>query len=151
MILYRISNCNYITSLEGIGAKQYGARWNNKGTAVVYLGSSRALSILEVLVHLQPLITPNNFCLAEIEVPENNILTLNVSSLPPNWKGLDSSPELKKFGDQFVKHGEYLALKVPSAIVEQEYNYLLNPLHPEMKNVRVIKTVPFNFDERLMQ
>ncbi|TFF34981.1 RES family NAD+ phosphorylase [Mucilaginibacter psychrotolerans] len=150
MILYRIANCKYINSLDGIGARQFGARWNSKGNAVVYLASSRALSVLEVLVHLQPLFTPNGFCVADIEVPDDKILTLDIKSLPANWKELDSSPELKKIGDDFLKNGEYLMLKVPSAIVEQEHNYMLNPSHPDTTKVKIINKRPFNFDERLL-
>ena len=150
MILYRIANCNYITNLDGMGARLYGARWNSKGNAVVYLASSRALAVLEVLVHLQPLFTPSNFCLVEIEVPDNSILTLDIKSLPDNWQDASSPSELKTLGNQFIKETKYLLMKVPSSVVPEEYNYLLNPRHADISKVKILNTYPFSFDDRLL-
>ena len=150
MILYRIANCNYITNLDGMGARLYGARWNSKGNAVVYLASSRALAVLEVLVHLQPLFTPSNFCLVEIEVPDNSILTLDIKSLPDNWQDASSPYELKTLGNQFIKETKYLMMKVPSSVVPEEYNYLLNPRHADISKVKILNTSPFSFDDRLL-
>jgi RES domain-containing protein len=151
MILYRIANCKYITNLDGMGARLYGARWNSKGIAVVYLASSRALAVLEVLVHLPPLFTPPNFCIAEIEVPDTSILTLDVKSLPDNWQDASSPAELKTLGNQFIKETKYLMMKVPSSVVPEEYNYLLNPWHPDITKVKIRKNHPFSFDDRLIQ
>lgn len=150
MILYRIANCNYITNLDGMGARLYGARWNSKGNAVVYLASSRALAVLEVLVHLQPLFTPSNFCLAEIEVPDSSILTFDIKSLPDNWQDASSPSELKALGNQFIKETKYLLMKVPSSVVPEEYNYLLNPRHTDISKVKILSTYPFSFDDRLL-
>jgi RES domain-containing protein len=150
MILYRISNCNYITNLDGTGARLYGARWNSKGVAVVYLASSRALAVLEVLVHLQPLLTPSNFCLAEIEVPESSILNLDIKTLPVNWKDISPPAILKEIGNQFTREGKYLMMKVPSSVVPEEFNYILNPTHPDIGTVKIVKQHPFSFDNRLI-
>ncbi|MCQ6958993.1 RES family NAD+ phosphorylase [Mucilaginibacter aquariorum] len=150
MILYRIANCNYITNLDGMGARLYGARWNSKGNAVVYLASSRALAVLEVLVHLQPLFTPSNFCLAEIEVPDNSILTLDIKSLPNNWQDASSPTQLKTLGNQFIKETKYLLMKVPSSVVPEEHNYLLNPRHTDISKVKILNNYPFSFDDRLL-
>lgn len=150
MILYRIANCNYITNLDGMGARLYGARWNSKGIAAVYMASSRALAMLEVLVHLQPLLIPDNFCLAEIQVPDDAILSLDAKTLPGNWTDLSPPANLKEIGNQFIKEAKYLMMKVPSAIVPEEFNYLLNPRHPDIKKIRVVSTHPFSFDNRLL-
>ncbi|MBD1394404.1 RES family NAD+ phosphorylase [Mucilaginibacter glaciei] len=150
MILYRIASCDYVDNLDGTGARLYGARWNSKGTAAVYMASSRALAALEVLVHIPPLVSPANFCLAEVKVPDNSILTVDVTTLPNNWKSQPPPASLKEIGNQFIKDAEYLMLKIPSAIVSQEFNYLLNPHHPDMHKVKVMATHPFNFDERLL-
>ena len=149
MVLFRLSACEYITRLDGEGARIYGSRWNSEGKAMVYLASSRALSVLEVLVHLPPTLIPDNYCLAEIEVPNSKVLSLDMEILPVNWKDISSPNELKLIGNKFLSDGQYLMMKVPSSIVEQEFNYLLNPLHPDMKKVRIVKTQPFHFDERL--
>ena len=150
MILYRISNCSYVTNLDGMGARLYGARWNSKGVAVVYMASSRALAVLEVLVHLQPLFTPSNFCLAEIKVPDDSILALDIDTLPQNWNDISPPAVLKEIGNQFIKEGKYLMMKVPSSVVYEESNYLINPMHPDIKKVSIVDTHPFNFDRRLL-
>ncbi|MFD0792989.1 RES family NAD+ phosphorylase [Mucilaginibacter litoreus] len=150
MILYRIAKCNYINDLTGTGARLYGGRWNTEGRSMVYLASSRALAVLEVLVHLQPLFTPTDFCLAEIKVPDNDILTLDVNSLPHNWKDISPPAALKQIGNQFIKETKHLMMKVPSVVVPQEFNYLLNPWHPDIKKVSIANIQPFNFDDRLV-
>lgn len=149
MILYRIANCKYINSLDGMGARLYGGRWNSKGSAMIYTASSRALAVLEVLVHLPPLFTPDNFCIGTIEIPDTKIFALDINTLPANWKDVSSPAALKQMGNQFLKDGKYLAMKVPSSVVEQEYNYLLNPAHHLISKVKV-KSQPFNFDDRLL-
>jgi len=117
---------------------------------MVYTASSRALAVLEVLVHLQPLFIPSNFCVAEIKAPDSNILTFDTTQLPANWKDVSPPAELKQIGNKFLKDGRYLLMKVPSSIVEQEFNYLLNPAHPDMQKVKFLKTETFNFDNRLL-
>ena len=150
MILYRIANCNYASDLSGTGARLYGGRWNSEGKAMLYLASSRALAVLEVLVHLNPLIIPDNFCLAEIEVPDNSITLLDIALLPHNWQDVSAPALLKEIGDTFLKKQEYLLMRVPSAVVSAEYNYVLNPQHPEARNIKIINKELFNFDERLI-
>ena len=150
MILYRIVNCNYANDLSGMGAKLYGGRWNSEGKAMLYTASSRALAILEVLVHLQPLIVPDNFCLTEIEVPDGEVATIDIELLPDNWQDVDPPLMLRDFGNSFLKKQEHLLMQVPSSIVPDEYNYLLNPLHPDADKVKLIKRLPFRFDQRLL-
>jgi len=150
MILYRIAKCNYADDLSGTGARLYGGRWNSEGKSAVYLASSRALAVLEVLVHLPPLMIPDNYCLVEIEVPDNNITTIEIEFLPHNWKDVSPPGALKQIGDEFLKRQEHLLIKVPSSIVPMEYNYLLNPQHPAAKKVKILKKEPYDFDQRLV-
>ena len=117
---------------------------------MVYLASNRSLAVLEVLVHLSPAIFPINFCLSEFEVPADNIIELSPGELPNNWQDILSPNKLKKTGDAFLKQQKGLLLKVPSAIIPEEFNYLLNPLHPSASKIRPIKKQPFSFDERLV-
>ncbi len=150
MILYRIGNCDYINDLTGTGTRLYGGRWSSQGKPGIYLASSRALALLEVLVHLQPLFVPDNFCLAEIEITENSIANVDIHSLPVNWKDISPPAQLKKIGNKFLTERKHLALKLPSAIVPAEFNFLVNPLHPDMEKVRILTQAPFNFDDRLI-
>ena len=150
MILYRIGKCIYADNLSGEGARLYGGRWNSEGRSAVYLASSCSLAMLEVLVHLQPLMIPNDYCIVEVEVPENSISQVLAANLPDNWKDVSSPAILKVMGNNFLANKKHLMLKVPSSIVPTEYNYLLNPLHPDMKKVKVLSKEPFDFDSRLV-
>ena len=151
MILYRIGDCNYVNDLSGTGTRIFGGRWSSKGKPGVYLASSRALAVLEVLVHLQPLFIPDNFCLAEIEVPEDSIEQANTGNLPPNWKDVSPPVEIKEIGDNFLRDKKHLMLQLPSAIVPAEFNFLVNPMHKDMQKIKVIKQEAFSFDERLVR
>jgi RES domain-containing protein len=149
MILYRIGDCNYVHDLAGTGARLYGGRWNSEGRSVTYLASSRSLAVLEVLVHLPPLIIPDNYCLIEIEVPDGNLTSIAIDDLPHNWKDVSPPVSLKQLGDEFLRKQENLLMQVPSSIVPAEYNYLLNPQHPGMAKVKILNKQPFDFDKRL--
>ncbi|QJD97520.1 RES family NAD+ phosphorylase [Mucilaginibacter robiniae] len=149
MVLYRIAKCNYINDLSGTGARLYGGRWNSVGNAMLYLASSRSLALLEVLVHLPPMLVPANYCILSVDVPDD-IHELDVTLLPPNWQQYPEPAFLRTLGDQFIKQREHLLLKVPSAIVKQEYNYLLNPAHNQATEVKVLHQDMFSFDERLI-
>lgn len=149
MLLYRIAKCTYINDLSGTGARLYGGRWNSIGKPVVYMASSRSLAVLEVLVHLPPALIPTDFCQVTFEVPDD-VQVLNLKNLPPNWQEYPEPSILKAMGDAFIKANKHLLLKVPSAVVTQEFNYLLNPAHPAMQEVKLVERQPFNFDERLI-
>jgi RES domain-containing protein len=152
MILYRLVKCEYADDLSGAGARLYGGRWNSEGKPAIYLASSRSLAILEVLVHLPPLMIPDNYCLVELEVPDNDISPTHIKTkkLPADCKDISPPTELKRIGDDFLKQRKHLLLQLPSAIVPAEYNYLLNPLNMNIKEVKVIKKQLFDFDERLL-
>ncbi len=150
MVLYRIVKCNYADDLSGTGARLYGGRWNSEGKPAIYLASSRALAVLEVLVHLPPLMIPDGYCLVEIEVPDNSVTKLEIEDLPADWNDISAPIALRQIGNEFLKKQEHLLLQVPSSIVPMEYNYLLNPQHPAIKRVKILKKNPFDFDSRLV-
>jgi RES domain-containing protein len=145
MILYRIGNCKHITDLNGFGAQLYGGRWNSIGRPMVYLTSSRSLAVLEVLVHTSVTQMPFDACIIEVEVPED------VQFMPDDWQSPTPPIILQQFGDLFLKREQSLLMKVPSAIVKEEHNYLLNPRHPKASSVKIIKNEPFSFDSRLLK
>jgi RES domain-containing protein len=149
MILYRITKCTYANNLDGEGSRLFGGRWNSKGRPAIYLASSVALAVLEVLVHLTPLIIPDDYCLAEIELPDADITEIFIKDLPNDWKNVSPPASLRQFGDAFLQKDAHLLMKVPSSVVSMENNYLVNIRHPAMKKVKVIKVEPFEFDERL--
>lgn len=149
MLLYRITGCTYAGDLSGTGARLYGGRWNNIGKAMVYTASSRSLATLEALVHLPTAIIPKDFCITVLDAPED-IFEADTHLFPPNWNAYPEPDILKHTGDFFLKQNNHLLMKVPSAIVKEEYNYLINPLHPKSSKINIVKSEPFTFDDRLL-
>ena len=149
MILYRLGSCNYIKDLSGSGSRLYGGRWNSIGKPMVYLASSRSLAVLEVLVHVQTATLPSNFCIAELEVQSQTVFEVSPQILPADWQDPSPPQFLQELGDLFLTKKDFLLMKVPSVIVPQEFNYLLNPLHPSASTIKVIQSEPFVFDNRL--
>ncbi len=149
MQLYRISLCKRATDMSGMGAKLFGGRWNSVGISVLYMASNRALAALEVLAHLTNIQDPESFCIAVFDVPDNSIEEVEKQLLPDDWNSYPSPFSLRKRGDVFAKANKALLLRVPSAIVEDEYNYILNVNHPLANKVKIIEVKPFLFDKRL--
>jgi RES domain-containing protein len=148
MLLYRIVRSAY-ADLSGNGARLYGGRWNSEGKPTVYLASSRSLAVLEALAHLSPTNIPDDYCMMIVEVPDNAAAELDVKLLPQHWHEYPEQNILKQIGNKFLSDKKSLLLKVPSAIIKEEYNYLLNPLHSDADKVKIISKQPFSFDARL--
>jgi RES domain-containing protein len=148
MIVYRISNAAFKDDISGTGAKKNGARWNNKGTPIVYTAQHISLAVLEMLVNTHFKDYSIELHLVYIQLPDEAIKgEIKNSKLKLNWK---DDPSYTKFiGDEFIKQNQSLILKVPSAVINEEHNFLVNPLHPDFKKVKIIKTKAFWPDERL--
>lgn len=149
MKVYRIGKCNYINDLNGAGAAMYGGRWHSKGTYILYAASSASLALLESVVHISN-IQAFDFCMIWLEIPDNSIEKINIGQLPANWFENPSPDILKIVGDKFISEHKSLALEVPSAIVPEESNYLLNPSHPLFNKVKIIFQRNIAIDKRLM-
>ena len=150
MIVYRLSKEKYKNDLSGIGAEKYGGRWNNKGTRMVYTAQSRALANLEVAVHVALKSMPKNYYLTSIEIPDRYIIEFKQNRLKgKKWRGNPPLEFTQLEGDAFVSNNKGLVLKVPSAIVPGDFNYLINPQHKDFGKVKILKSEPFGFDERL--
>lgn len=149
MIVYRLSRAKYSNDLSGKGAELAGGRWNSKGIALVYTGQTIALCMAEVAVHIPFGIIPVDYELITLEIPDEDIYELKKLQLPEDWKSLPPAYSTQGIGDDFVKKGKFMVLKIPSAMVQGEFNYLINPLHPKIKKVKIKKTETFSFDQRL--
>lgn len=150
MIVYRLSKGLYKQDLSGRGAELVGGRWNSKGTALVYTCESRALCTTEIAVHTPLGIVPFDYWLITIEVPDAlPSYDLPQDQLPPDWKAFPHPNATQLLGDSFASEGKFLAMKVPSAVVQGDHNYLLNPRYPDFSQVKVLDFEPFPFDERL--
>lgn len=155
MRVYRIEREKYLeTTLKGLGtALTEGYRWNSLNTSLVYTAESRALATLEVSVHLDlKEELPCDRYYVEIDIPDIvEILELRTEDLPDNWDAKPPSLETQYIGDDFVKDNGAAVLKVPSCIVPPEYNYLINPNHPDAKKITVISKKQLTFDSRFKQ
>jgi RES domain-containing protein len=155
MRVFRIERKKYLNStLKGTGAAlTEGYRWNSLNTYLVYTAESRALAILEVSVHLDLSedLPTDRYCV-EIEIPDDiHMLELELGNLPENWDSRPPILETQFIGDDFVKENNAAVLKVPSSIVPQEHNYLINPNHSDSSRIKMISKSPLVFDPRMRQ
>jgi RES domain-containing protein len=149
---WRISKTRYAArAFDGEGARVYGGRWNSPGTRVAYASESVALATLEVLVGLQDTSLLTSYSLIKVEFAEELVETLHRRQLPPSWNQHPPSPETQGIGDTWVAEGRSAVLKVPSAVVEAEHNYLLNPAHERFSRVVVHRPTQFRLDPRLLR
>ena len=150
MDVYRIVRKKYSKDLSGLGARMFGGRWNSKGVAVVYSAESISLAAFELAVHTPLTLMPKDLIMMRISLPKiRNMQYVELDNLPKKW---DKHPPIKKtqkMGDEFVQANEALLLRVPSAVIPNEFNYLINPTHTLMAKVKITATRPFQFDSRL--
>lgn len=148
MLLYRLGKTKHAHKLDGVGARDYPGRWNSLGNAMVYTSESSSTTVLEVRVHTKKL--RRNLSLTTIEVPDGaSMLTLKVDDLPNGWNWMRYLERVRAVGDDFLNTRKYLILRVPSAVDPKAWNYLLNPMHPDMKKVKVVKVEQYTLDPRL--
>lgn len=149
MIIFRLSSSRFAEDLSGKGAELYGGRWNSVGTPIIYTASSRALAMAEVSVHLHIQKIPKDMMMVELYLPEDSITSLPFQELKNNWELFPYSIQTQQIGDDFIKEKRFLGLKVPSAVVNGDFNFLINPRHDEIQKIRVINISPFRFDSRI--
>jgi RES domain-containing protein len=148
MQIYRLVRARYLADFSGEGAAIMGNRWNSKGTKMIYCAANRSLAMAEVAVHLSLNNLPKDYLMMEIEVP-SDVRIDELNSLPDNWHAFPATSATKLIGDQFILQDVSCLLKVPSAIVHKDYNFLINPNHKEFTKIRILDTYPFPFDLRL--
>lgn len=152
MTVYRLSKQKYCYDLSGKGAELIGRRWNSKGTAMLYTSSSRALCVTELAVHLPLGIVPKDFYLVTIEIPDScSIYQLKEEDLPPNWNAHPHSHFTQVMGDKFANTKKHIGMSVPSAAVQGDYNYLINPHHKDFQQIKITQATVFTFDDRLFK
>ena len=137
------------TAFSGLGARKYGGRWNSPGTNVVYAAQHQSLAALEMLVHLESAELVWKYVLIGVEIDEAYVADVSRSRLPRNWQTDPPRAELSLIGDQWAADAKTAVLRVPSALVPDESNFLLNPLHPDFGKLGIGKPVSFRFDSRL--
>lgn len=152
MEVFRLSRARYAHTLSGVGAALKGARWNSPGIEMIYTAGNRSLAMAEVLVHLSLATMSNDFKMTTIVMPEDIALQkLNNSQLPECWNTFPYSNESQVLGDQFILENRYCVLQVPSCVTKGDYNFLINPRHPDFQRVSIFEVVPFPLDNRIFQ
>lgn len=148
---YRITKTKHsATAFDGEGARLYGGRWNSIGTRMVYVAGSRSLATLEILVHTEEISTiAGHYSIIPITIPERLVLRIQPNELPSQWNSLEPLTETQLFGDRWVADGKSPVLEVPSAVTNEEQNYLINPLHPDFKSIDIGEPEPLRIDPRL--
>lgn len=149
MKLYRIALKQY-ADLEGTGGIFSSGRWHHEGHRVIYLSQNVSLAAWEKLINLaSTTLIPTGLVLIEVSVPDVELLEVPGSILVKGWDGFPYLNTTMEYGTQFLTNNEYLLLKVPSAVIKAEYNYLLNPKHPSIQECKIEQVTPFVFDTRI--
>jgi RES domain-containing protein len=138
--------------LTGAGAKLSGGRWNRPGNAMLYCASNISLAVLETFVHLKAGGLPLNRYLVELTIPDAVWDRATHLPAPPvGWDAIPAGKVSLDEGDRWLKAGRSAVLIVPSVIVSEEWNVLINPLHPDADHIKARKVRKWGYDPRLMR
>lgn len=137
-------------AFSGEGARLVGGRWSSRGRRAVYVSATVALATLEMLVHLGNPGVLAAYVLFPVDLPRALITEVEPADLPSDWRRYPAPASLQLLGDGWLDSRKSAALRVPSAIVPSEFNYVINPDPPDFGQVRVSPAVPYSFDPRLV-
>lgn len=150
MEVYRICKTEYSKQILASGSPN---RWNMRDQYVVYTSSTRSLSTLEMVVHRNAIssISDYKILVISIEAESKNVHTIDLQSLPENWRTLAAYSMLQNIGSEWYNKQESLLFKVPSAVIPQEYNFVINTKHPDFrKKVQLVSNEDYFWDKRLL-
>jgi RES domain-containing protein len=151
VLVWRITRESY-QALDGEGARLYGGRWNSEGSPVVYTSATLALAALEYLVHVDPAQVPDDLCAMGVDVPDDLVIgSTDPAIFPSDWTHVPDHPACLEHGDRWIREATTPALWVPSAVIPQEQNLLINPVHPDATVVTVSSVRAFALDPRLFK
>ncbi len=149
MIVYRVARSKYARDLTGEGARLNGGRWNHKLTACIYTSQNRALAVLEYTVNVNIDDIPRALSITTIEIRDKDIQIVNVEDLPGNWNVAPAPSSTKDFGTELLVAAASPVIRYPSSLIPDEFNFILNPLHPDNKNFTILDTRDFTYDVRI--
>ena len=150
MVVWRLTLKKH-SAPDGEGARRYGGRWNTPGTPVVYTSGTLSLAALEYLVHVDSDILPDGLVSIRATIPDGlKIEAISASHLPLEWKDKIIPVSLQQLGTDWVTNAKSAVLKVPSVVIEHEWNYVLNPRHPEFSQIIWDAAAVFSLDQRLL-
>ena len=151
MMVYRIAPTQFANDLTGEGARLFGGRWNHPGIACLYSSGSRALAVLEYSVNTGAAHIPPVLSIVTIDTGKVPILEIPESALPPDWNATPAPASIKDFGSAIIRSSEKAIIKIPSAIIPGEHNFLLNPAHPDARKFKILELTDFHYDLRIKE
>lgn len=149
MIVYRLSKTLFANDLTGEGARLHGGRWNHIGTACVYASASRALAVLEYTVNINIGNIPKTLSMVSLEIPNDDHNNLTIGNLPGNWTDTPAPRSTKNFGTALLIAAKNPIIRIPSAVIQEEFNYIINPLHPGSRLIRILDITDIVYDIRI--
>ena len=153
MLIYRLDRLKRENQvLSGKGSEMFGGRWNYPGIPAVYCAENRALTVLEILAHLDKDHWPNDRIMVSFEIPDESMIhKMDVAELDSGWNSFPYTDSSQRIFGEFVQSNNHCILAVPSAIVPDEFNFVINPNHPKATQIRVIDKKAFVLDHRLLK
>lgn len=149
MIVYRVGRTKFSKDLSGEGARLHGGRWNHISTPCIYTSESRALAVLEYTVNVNIDNIPRSLSITTFEIPDLGIRELRIADLPGNWRESPAPASTKDFGTERLTLAASPIFKIPSAVIIQEFNYILNPKHTASKDFNILHVEDFVYDVRI--
>ena len=151
MLIWRICRAPFAgEAFSGEGARRFGGGWNSRGVPMVYTSTSLALATIELFVHTEPGLAPDDLVCLSATLPDSEpARTLQLTDLPDGWWA--ETAMTRQLGDAWMQERSSLALMVPSVPIHAEWNVLLNPLHPRSAELQIDPPQPFVFDARMFQ
>ena len=149
-VVWRIARRPHALDRVGLGARQHGGRWNAAGISVIYAGRSIGIAALERFIHLAGVVPPD-LVLVRIDLPaRHSFEEPALADLPSDWNAVPVAPSSMRFGTRWARELRSLVLYVPSALVKEEGNAVLNPNHPEFARVTITIERDFRYDPRML-
>lgn len=137
---------------DGEGAYRFGGRWSSPGVRVAYAAERLSLAMIEYFVHIDSNDPPRDLVIVAADIPDDAPrFALSPADLPADWRMTPPPASLSSFGNEFIRSGRDLVLIVPSVIAPTEFNWLINPEHPDFSHVQVHPSEPFAYDPRFFR
>jgi RES domain-containing protein len=149
MIVYRVGSTSYADDLSGKGAGINGGRWNHTGMECIYTSESRALAVLEYTVNVNIHSIPRALSITTIDLGRVLFRKFSESELPGDWKKYPVPFSTRDFGAGLLRKNARPIFKIPSSVIPEEFNYILNPAHPDFKKFRILDISDFVYDVRI--
>jgi RES domain-containing protein len=150
MQVFRLARAPYAKILSGSGAALKGGRWNSIGVEMIYTAANRALAMAEVAVHFTAATLPDDYMMVTLQIPDDLVIQqISTDALADDWNIYPPLLSTQRIGDDFVRENRFPVFRVPSAVVQGEFNLLLNPHHPDFKRITIEEIQKFPFDSRI--